>query len=87
MASFPRVRRVYHFGEAVTEHRDKTSQPAREMASRDRRKDKAEQKARQDALGAGLRHAYERVVNEPVPEEFRSLLDKLSRPNPNAPKP
>lgn len=75
---------MYHFGEAVTEHRDK-SQPAHETASRDRRKDKAEQRARQDALGAGLRHAYERVVNEPVPEEFRLLLDKLSRTN--APKP
>ncbi|HAC57718.1 MAG TPA: transcriptional regulator [Rhodobiaceae bacterium] len=37
-----------------------------------------EQSARRDALGIGLRRAYQKVLSEPIPDEFSALLDKLS---------
>jgi hypothetical protein len=41
-------------------------------------RDKVEQSARREALGTGLRRAYQKVLNEPIPDEFSALLDKLS---------
>ncbi|MDZ4380975.1 MAG: NepR family anti-sigma factor [Parvibaculum sp.] len=41
-------------------------------------RDKLEQSARREALGTGLRLAYQKVLNEPVPEEFSALLNRLS---------
>lgn len=41
-------------------------------------REKSEQNARRDALGTGLRRAYQEVLSEPIPDEFSSLLDKLS---------
>lgn len=41
-------------------------------------RDKSEQNARREALGTGLRRAYQEVLSEPIPDEFSSLLDKLS---------
>ncbi len=37
-----------------------------------------EQNARREALGTGLRRAYQKVLSEPVPDEFAALLSKLS---------
>lgn len=39
---------------------------------------KVEQTARREALGTGLRRAYQTVLNEPIPDEFAALLGKLS---------
>ncbi|MBN8553080.1 MAG: hypothetical protein J0L52_09340 [Caulobacterales bacterium] len=36
--------------------------------------DLAEALLRQQAIGVGLRHMFDAVVNEPVPDEFLSIL-------------
>jgi len=41
-------------------------------------RDKSEQNARREALGTGLRRAYQEVLSEPIPDEFSSLLSRLS---------
>ncbi|PKQ09671.1 MAG: transcriptional regulator [Alphaproteobacteria bacterium HGW-Alphaproteobacteria-12] len=38
-----------------------------------------EQSARREALGTGLRRAYQKVLSEPIPDEFSQLLDRLSQ--------
>ena len=40
--------------------------------------DKSEQNARREALGTGLRRAYQEVLSEPIPDEFSALLARLS---------
>lgn len=39
---------------------------------------RVERNARREALGTGLRRAYQKVLSEPVPDEFSALLSKLS---------
>lgn len=41
-------------------------------------RDKTEQNARREALGTGLRRAYQEVLSEAIPEEFSALLNRLS---------
>lgn len=55
-----------------TENRDGPDRDAASTRSR------IEQSARRDALGIGLRRAYQKVLSEPIPDEFSALLDKLS---------
>lgn len=45
-------------------------------------RDKVEQSARREALGTGLRRAYQKVLSEPIPDEFSRLLEQLSKPKP-----
>lgn len=49
--------------------------PGREAAST---RSRIEQNARREALGTGLRRAYQKVLSEPIPDEFSALLNKLS---------
>jgi len=42
--------------------------PARAEAAAD------ETRLRQQAIGVGLRHMFDQVVNEPVPDEFLEIL-------------
>ena len=57
--------------------KDRQTQPEKDGKSANTR-DKLEQSARREALGTGLRRAYQRVLNEPIPDEFSALLDRLS---------
>lgn len=45
-------------------------------------RDKVEQGARREALGTGLRRAYQKVLAEPIPDEFSKLLDQLAKTEP-----
>ncbi len=65
-------------GEKVTDESDKqgrTETPAKGGSAHD----KIEQSARREALGTGLRRAYQKVLSEPIPDEFSQLLDRLSQ--------
>jgi len=44
------------------------------VSSEARSGDKAQRKARRNTVNAELRRAYDEVVKEPVPDDFRSLL-------------
>lgn len=57
--------------------KDMQSQPEKDGKSANTR-DKLEQSARREALGTGLRRAYQKVLSEPVPDEFSALLSRLS---------
>ncbi|PKQ04054.1 MAG: hypothetical protein CVT73_14265 [Alphaproteobacteria bacterium HGW-Alphaproteobacteria-12] len=57
--------------------KDMQSQPEENGKSANTR-DKLEQSARREALGTGLRRAYQEILNEPVPSEFSVLLSRLS---------
>lgn len=61
----------------MVNEKDKQIQPGKDGKSADAR-DKVEQSARREALGTGLRRAYQKVLNEPVPDEFSALLSRLS---------
>jgi hypothetical protein len=39
----------------------------------------AEARVRQRPLGAGLRELYAPVVDEPLPEDFRTILERAGR--------
>ncbi|WP_324507754.1 NepR family anti-sigma factor [Brevundimonas sp.] len=43
--------------------------------------DLAEARLRQQAIGVGLRHMFDAVINEPVPDEFLSILQKADERN------
>lgn len=47
-------------------------------------RDKVEQSARREALGTGLRRAYQKVLSEPIPDEFSQLLNQLSKSEPES---
>jgi len=64
----------------VTNDKDMQSQPEKDCKSGNTR-DKLEQSARCEALGTGLRRAYQEILNEPVPGEFSVLLSRLSGTN------
>ncbi|MEP2758798.1 NepR family anti-sigma factor [Parvibaculum sp.] len=61
----------------MADENDKQIQPSKDGKSAETR-DKVEQSARREALGTGLRRAYQKVLNEPVPDDFSSLLSRLS---------
>ena len=43
--------------------------------------DLAEARLRQQAIGVRLRHIFDEVVNEPVPDEFLSILKRADDRN------
>ncbi|MFN4353743.1 NepR family anti-sigma factor [Parvibaculum sp.] len=57
--------------------------PGKEMKDA---RSRVEQNARREALGMGLRRAYQKVLHEPIPEEFSALLSKLSEKDDGADK-
>ncbi|MAU61485.1 NepR family anti-sigma factor [Parvibaculum sp.] len=65
----------------MANEKDKQIQPTKNGKSADNR-NKVEQSARREALGTGLRRAYQDVLAEPIPDEFASLLDQLSDSEP-----
>tara|TARA_R110002110_G_scaffold12692_31_gene60409 strand:- start:246 stop:473 length:228 start_codon:yes stop_codon:yes gene_type:complete len=65
-------------GEKVTDESDKQGQAETPAKGRNAH-DKVEQSARREALGTGLRRAYQKVLSEPIPDEFSQLLDRLSQ--------
>lgn len=67
-------------GEKVANETEKQAAPKSDGNSANAR-DKVEQSARREALGTGLRRAYQKVLNEPIPDEFSALLDQLSDSN------
>lgn len=46
----------------------------RKPSSRDDLADSEEVRLRQQAIGVKLRHMFDQVVNEPVPDEFLEIL-------------
>lgn len=54
---------------------DKRTSPGKDAADP---RNRVEQNARREALGTGLRRAYQKVLNEPIPDEFSALLSQLS---------
>ena len=42
--------------------------------------DSEEARLRQQAIGVKLRHMFDQVVNEPVPEEFLEILRRADEP-------
>ena len=64
-------------GEKVTNENEKQGQGETSGKAGNAR-DKFEQTARREALGTGLRRAYQKVLSEPIPDEFSQLLDRLS---------
>ena len=57
---------------------DKRTGPGKDLAEP---RNRVEQNARREALGTGLRRAYQKVLNEPIPDEFSALLSQLSEKN------
>lgn len=56
---------------------DKTSASSRGTArANDRPNDLEEARLRQQAIGVKLRHMFDQVVNEPVPDEFLDILKR-----------
>lgn len=52
----------------MTENSNPPGKPAKDGASLE------ESRLRQQAIGVKLRHMFDEVVNEPVPEEFLDIL-------------
>jgi len=50
--------------------KSKTGQPIEDLGS----EDLEEARLRQQAIGVKLRHIFDEVVNEPVPDEFLDIL-------------
>ena len=48
--------------------------PARKSGSPSNERDLEEVRLRQQAIGVKLRHMFDEVVNEPVPDEFLDIL-------------
>lgn len=65
-------------GEKVTDENEKQAK-AETPGKAGNARDKFEQSARREALGTGLRRAYQKVLSEPIPDEFSQLLDRLSQ--------
>ena len=53
-----------------------TGQPTGDMPPRPARKG-----GQSPAWAAGLRQLYDQVIDEPLPDSFRDLLDKLDQPD------
>ncbi len=45
-----------------------------------------EARLRQQAIGVKLRHLFDQVVNEPVPDEFLEILKRADRDKPGGSK-
>ncbi|MEQ8268720.1 MAG: NepR family anti-sigma factor [Parvibaculum sp.] len=59
---------------------DEKHRPAGQKADGTSEKhNKVEQSARREALGTGLRRAYQKVLKEPIPDEFSQLLARLPK--------
>lgn len=52
------------------------SDPDRKRRVNVQEPDLAEARLRQQAIGVRLRHMFDEVVNEPVPDEFLSILKR-----------
>ena len=68
---------------ASTIHPDGASEAMNEKSDPDRKRrvntqepDLAESRLRQQAIGVRLRHMFDEVVNEPVPDEFLAILKR-----------
>lgn len=57
----------------MTNHNESTGQPLSQNAST-RGPGLEEARLRQQAIGVKLRHLFDDVVNEPVPDEFLDIL-------------
>lgn len=51
--------------------------------SRTGRKSPSDRNGSMDWLGRGLRQLYQGTVNEPIPDKFRELLDRLDQQEPD----
>jgi hypothetical protein len=52
------------------------SDPGRKRRVSTQEPDLAEARLRQQAIGVRLRHMFDEVVNEPVPDEFLAILKR-----------
>lgn len=55
--------------------------PDRKLHDDPPKPDIAEARLRQQAIGVRLRHLFDEVVNEPVPDEFLSILKNADERN------
>ena len=53
--------------------------PARKSGSPSNERDLEEVRLRQQAIGVKLRHMFDEVVNEPVPDEFLEILRRADQ--------
>ena len=58
----------------MTENDNPAEKPAKDGAGLE------EARLRQQAIGVKLRHMFDEVVNEPVPDEFLDILRKAEPP-------
>jgi len=56
-------------------------EPHRKPRVKPHESDLAEARLRQQAIGVRLRHIFDEVVNEPVPDEFLSILKRADDRN------
>ena len=62
-------------GGRLGEMKDST-EPERKRRVNPQEPDLAEARLRQQAIGVRLRHMFDEVVNEPVPDEFLAILQR-----------
>ncbi|MBK1970338.1 NepR family anti-sigma factor [Brevundimonas sp. 3P9-tot-E] len=53
--------------------------PARSSGASSNERDLEEVRLRQQAIGVKLRHMFDEVVNEPVPDEFLEILRRADQ--------
>ena len=72
-----------HRGGEKPEDMNQDDDAERARAARPRKEPKVEEaRLRQQAIGVRLRHMFEQVVNEPVPDEFLDILRKADGKGP-----
>jgi hypothetical protein len=66
-------------GGRLGEHPSNSGAPAADHADHEQPFDKAVDQAIQNHLGRKLKATYDDLVQQPVPDKFRQLLDELER--------